>query len=76
VYGVLGRLYAPDLYLTQGADEGYLYYFTHPGGGRRSTVQVARLHVRDGWLRCDRDEPFDYRPDPAKAPAFRGGGVV
>ncbi|MFC3493227.1 glycosyl hydrolase [Glycomyces rhizosphaerae] len=60
--------------LTQGLDEGFLYYFTHPGGGRRSTVQVARLHVRDGWLRCERDEPFDYRPDPAKAPAFRGGG--
>ncbi|HEX2145946.1 MAG TPA: hypothetical protein VHG10_15715 [Glycomyces sp.] len=59
--------------LTQGPDEGYLYYFTHPGGGRRSTVQVARLHVRDGWLRCDRDEPFDYRPDPAKTPSFRGG---
>jgi hypothetical protein len=60
--------------LTQGPDEGFLYYFTHPGGGRRSTVQVARLFVRDGWLRCERDEPFDYRPDPAKAPAFRGGG--
>ena len=61
--------------LTQGPDEGYLYYFTHPGGGRRSTVQVARLHVQGGWLRCERDEPFDYRPDPAKAPAFRGGSL-
>lgn len=59
--------------LTQGPDEAFLYYFTHPGGGRRSTVQVARLHVRDGWLQCDRDEPFDYLPDPAKTAAFRGG---
>jgi hypothetical protein len=59
--------------LTQGPDDGFLYYFTHPGGGRRSTVQVARLYVRDGWLRCDRDEPFEYRLDPAQTPAFRGG---
>ncbi|THV37744.1 family 43 glycosylhydrolase [Glycomyces buryatensis] len=61
--------------LPQGLDEGYLYYFTHPGGGRRSTVQVARLHVRDGWLRCDRDEPFPYGPDPSRTPAFRGGSA-
>ncbi|WP_026928560.1 hypothetical protein [Glycomyces tenuis] len=59
--------------LPQGHDEAYLYYFTHPGGGRGSTVQVARLYVRDGWLRCDRDEPFEYAPDPARTPAHRGG---
>ncbi|MFB9658583.1 glycosyl hydrolase [Glycomyces mayteni] len=59
--------------LTQGPDEAYLYYFTHPGGGRRSAVQVARLHVRDGWLRCVRDDHFDYLPDPAKTAALRGG---
>lgn len=59
--------------LTQGPDEAFLYYFTHPGGGRRSTVQVARLYVREGWLHCDRDEHFDYRPDPARTEALRGG---
>ena len=59
--------------LPQGEDEAYLYYFTHPGGGRGSAVQVARLTVRDGWLRCDRDHPFEYLPDPARTPAFRGG---
>jgi len=59
--------------LTQGPDAAYLYYFTHPGGGRRSTVQVASLHVKDGWLRCVRDEPFAYRPDPAKTEPLRGG---
>ncbi len=60
--------------LPQGQDEAYLYYFTHPGGGNRSAVQVARLHLRDGWLRCDRDAPFTYAPDPARTPALRGGG--
>jgi hypothetical protein len=59
--------------LTQGPDEAFLFYFTHPGGGRRSTVQVARLHVQDGWLRCDRDGHFDYLPDPSKADGLRGG---
>ncbi|GAB3220207.1 family 43 glycosylhydrolase [Glycomyces halotolerans] len=59
--------------LPQGEDEAFLYYFTHPGGGRRSTVQVARLYVRDGWLRCERDHPFTYAPEPSIAPVFRGG---
>jgi sucrose-6-phosphate hydrolase SacC (GH32 family) len=60
--------------LPQGLDEGYLYYFTHAGENERhSAVQVARLYVRDGWLRCDRDAPFQYAPDPALTPALRGG---
>ncbi|THF75239.1 glycoside hydrolase family protein [Cohnella fermenti] len=54
-------------------DEAYIFYFTHPGraarGGagqdgreqRRSSVQAARLRVRDGELICDRDEEFEVR---------------
>jgi hypothetical protein len=46
--------------------EAYLFYFTHPAGpkahtepGRhRSSLQVARLELRDGALVCDRDKPF------------------
>ncbi|WP_339278732.1 glycosyl hydrolase [Paenibacillus sp. FSL W8-1187] len=52
-------------------DEAYIFYFTHPGrsqteaGGkagyeqRRSSVQAARLEVRDGRLVCDRNEVFE-----------------
>ncbi|GII98316.1 hypothetical protein CLV28_0642 [Sediminihabitans luteus] len=52
-------------------DEAWIVYFTHPGSGdetpvadvldettlaqRRAVVQVARLTVVDGVLRCDRD---------------------
>jgi hypothetical protein len=47
-------------------DEAYLVYFTHPAGrvehtapGRhRSSLQVARLELRDGRLTCDRNAPF------------------
>lgn len=51
-------------------DQGYLFYFTHPGRTpgsaghgdlyehRRSSIQVARLQVEDGRLICDRDAPI------------------
>lgn len=45
--------------------EAYIFYFTHPGNttgadpgsyeARRSCIEVARLHVADGRLVCDRD---------------------
>jgi hypothetical protein len=48
----------------------WLFYFTHPErspalnpdqkdtlGSRRSSIQVAELHLRDGRLTCDRDTP-------------------
>jgi hypothetical protein len=46
--------------------EAYIFYFTHPAGPKahtepgkhRSSLQVARLEVRDGTLVCDRDKPF------------------
>jgi hypothetical protein len=46
--------------------EAYLFYFTHPFGPKahtepgkhRSSLQVARLELRDGSLACDRDKPF------------------
>jgi hypothetical protein len=51
-------------------DNAYVFYFTHPGRAdsdkglvdlstpeeRRSSIQVARAHVVDGVLVCDRDE--------------------
>lgn len=51
-------------------DEGYIFYFTHPGrvdghneaSGyelRRSSIQVAKLEVVDGVLICDRDKEFE-----------------
>ncbi|MBE1879028.1 glycosyl hydrolase [Myceligenerans pegani] len=49
-------------------DDAWVFYFTHPGRDprrtahddayeqRRSSIQVARAHVVDDELRCDRDE--------------------
>jgi hypothetical protein len=54
-----------DVVVT-GEDAAYIFYFTHPGRNRRlpdpnyaerrSAIHVARLHVNDGVLTCDRDE--------------------
>lgn len=56
-------------------DEAYLFYFVHPQRHtpivgtvpevepythRRTTLQVARLDLRDGVPVCDRDAPFDF----------------
>jgi hypothetical protein len=51
--------------LVQGP-EAYIFYFTHPAGPKahtepgkhRSSLQVARLELRDGQLVCDRDKSF------------------
>lgn len=60
--------------LVQG-DDAYLFYFTHPHeksidartaeglipyAYRRTSLQVARLHVVDGVLTCDRDEAYEF----------------
>ncbi|WP_335988321.1 hypothetical protein [Glycomyces sp. MUSA5-2] len=49
-------------------DDAFVFYFTHPGrtpgepirdtlyAHRRTSIQVARAHVLDGELVCDRDE--------------------
>jgi len=48
-------------------ERAYLFYFVHQGGedeahgddryAQRSVIQVAELHLQDGWLRVDRDAP-------------------
>jgi beta-xylosidase len=49
-------------------DRAYIFYFTHPGRReevpdsavyeqQRSSIQVAELLYRDGWITCDRDRP-------------------
>ncbi|PMC38068.1 glycosyl hydrolase [Bacillus sp. UMB0899] len=49
--------------------EAFIFYFTHPGrneevsvdeyDAKRSSIQVARLAVKNGILNCDRNESFD-----------------
>ncbi|MEW1845548.1 hypothetical protein AB0392_47020 [Nonomuraea angiospora] len=56
-----------DVVVT-GEEEAVIFYFTHPGGGRRSSVQAARLRVRDGELTCDRDEPLTGPLLPVEGP--------
>ena len=66
--------------VVQGA-EAYLFYFTHPSGPKahtepgkhRSSLQVARLELRDGALACDRDKPFplELLPPSGFKPAQR-----
>ena len=61
--------------------EAYLFYFTHPFGPKahtepgkhRSSLQVARLELRDGRLVCDRDAafPLELGPPSGFAPAKR-----
>ena len=57
-------------------DEAYIFYFTHPDrregwekqpqcyAFRRSSIQVARLDVKDGKLVCDRNEHFELKLRP------------
>jgi hypothetical protein len=59
-------------------DEAYIFYFTHPdrrgelaeAGApqsyftRRSSIQAARLQVKDGILMCDRNEAFELKLGP------------
>ena len=61
--------------------EAYLFYFTHPFGPKahtepgkhRSSLQVARLELRNGLLTCDRDAPFPLAlvPPSGFKPAVR-----
>jgi hypothetical protein len=71
--GVIGQ--HADI-VVQG-DGAYIFYFTHPDrkaegvspdtcySQRRSSIQVARLDVKEGVLSCNRDEPFELflKPD-------------
>ena len=63
----------PDVVVSGG--RAYVFYFTHPGRRsdapkddlyeqRRSSIQVAELEYKDGWLRCERDKPtfIELRP--------------
>lgn len=56
-------------------ERAFVFYFTHPGrrgvnahadgyDQRRSSLQVAELLQRDGWLACDRDAPVDLQLVP------------
>lgn len=59
--------------IVQG-EEAYIFYFTHPGRingietssyeTKRSSIQVARLDVIDGFLTCNRDEDFELELKP------------
>lgn len=70
-----------DVVVT-GTDEASVFYFTHPDRvgpdgavpddaypARRSSVQVARLHVVDGTLVCHRDAPLTTPVLPARGTA-------
>jgi hypothetical protein len=59
--------------LPQSEDRAYLFYFTHPGGGRTSAVQVAALTVGPEGLDCDRDAEFTLDLRPEHTPSLRGG---
>ena len=63
----------PDLVINN--DRAWLFYFTHPGRRgpdadkdttqqRRSSIQVAEVELRDGWLTCDRDRPAHIQLTP------------
>jgi hypothetical protein len=65
----------PDIVVNN--DRAYLFYFTHPGRRgedagkdgyeqRRSSIQVAELQFKDGWLTCDRDQPTRIQLVPPK----------
>ena len=66
--------------------EAFLFYFTHPYGPKahmepgkhRSSLQVARLELRDGRLACDRDAPFplELGPPSGFAPAARARSLL
>lgn len=61
-------------------EDAFVFYFTHPGrtpgepirdtlyAHRRTSIQVARAHVADGRLVCDRDEPLTAPILPVAGP--------
>lgn len=55
-----------DVYVTR--EQAYIFYFTHPErkgkeiknkNERRTSIQAARLCIKNGELYCDRNEPGD-----------------
>jgi hypothetical protein len=62
-------------------DGAFLFYFTHPFGPKahtepgkhRSSLQVAKLQIRDDQIVCDRDTPFALKliPPSGFAPCKR-----
>lgn len=66
-------------------EDAFVFYFTHPGRAqptghsetdheaRRSSVQVARAHLVDGRLVCDRDEVLTGPFLPLGGPALDAG---
>ena len=64
----------PDVVVS--GDRAYVFYFTHPCRRsdapkddlceqRRSSIQVAELEYKDGWLRCERDKPTFIQLHPS-----------
>ncbi len=54
-------------------NQAFIFYFTHPDAGKqgtdayskqRSSIQVAELEYKDGWLDCDRNKPTGIRLQP------------
>ena len=66
--------------------EATLFYFTHPFGPKnhtqpgkhRSSLQAARLELRDGVLICDRNKPFPLalKPPSGFRPAVPAAGSI
>ncbi len=56
---------------TEGAEVGWIFYFTHrpEPHDRHTDVHVAALRVVDGHLRCDRDGPIDLDLRRARYPS-------
>lgn len=52
-------------------NHAYIFYFTHPGRGKgfqeesyevkRTSIQVAKIEVKNGKLTCDRNQPFSLK---------------
>jgi hypothetical protein len=71
--------------IVQG-DGAFLFYFTHPFGPKehvepgkhRSSLQVARLEIRDGQILRDRDKPFSLEliPPSGFAPSKRPASAL
>jgi hypothetical protein len=63
----------PDVVVD--GNRAYLFYFTHPGRRagapkgsteqRRSSIQVVELHLKEGRLTCDRNQPTRITMPPS-----------
>ncbi|MGN7950360.1 family 43 glycosylhydrolase [Microbacterium sp. 22215] len=70
--GAIGQ--HPDVVVRD--DDALIFYFTHPDGGRRTTLHVARLQVVDGTLVCDRDSAVPTPSLPVDGPKGSGYSLV